>query len=45
MASLRYRVAQKGLAGDMERTVPSDVVLVRAEGVKVSACSHTAHTQ
>lgn len=44
-ASLRYRAVQKELAGDMERTVPSDVVLVRAEGVKVSACSHTAHTQ
>ena len=45
MASLYDLDAQKGLAGETERTVPSDVALVRAKGGKVSACSHIAETR
>lgn len=35
----------EGLAGEMERTVQSDAVLVRAERVKVSAHGHIPQAQ
>ena len=43
--SIWYRTAQKRLTGEMERTLQPDVVLVRAEGDKVSAPGHIAQTQ
>lgn len=43
--SLGQRATQKGLAGERERMVPSEVLQVGAEGVKVSAHSPMAQSQ